>query len=105
MARARCFSPTREVKARVHRTDRHAGGGGDRAARLALKLEQDERDAMLGRQGLQRRVQSQHLAIERDADLGRRSEIARVVACLASPAASDCQGAFLDVDGGPTRTL
>jgi 3-oxoacyl-[acyl-carrier protein] reductase len=47
--------------------------------------------AMLGKLGITR--------------FGEPVEIARVVAFLASPAASFCQGALLDVDGGETRAL
>lgn len=43
-----------------------------------------------------------HLGVDR---IGDPSEIARAVAFLGSPAASYCQGAILDVDGGQTRTL
>jgi NAD(P)-dependent dehydrogenase (short-subunit alcohol dehydrogenase family) len=39
------------------------------------------------------------------ARFGTVDEIARMVAFLASPAAENCQGAIIDVDGGETRTL
>jgi NAD(P)-dependent dehydrogenase (short-subunit alcohol dehydrogenase family) len=39
------------------------------------------------------------------ARFGEPSEIARVVAFLASPRSAHCQGAIVDVDGGLTRTL
>ncbi len=39
------------------------------------------------------------------ARFGQPGEIATAVAYLASPVASYCQGAILDVDGGQTRTL
>jgi 3-oxoacyl-[acyl-carrier protein] reductase len=41
----------------------------------------------------------------RVARFGTPQEIARVVAFLASDAASYMQGAIVDVDGGQTRTL
>lgn len=68
---------------------------------------------------LERRVQS--LAVERNISVeaaaqamanrlgvdrfGTPAEAARVIAFLASPAASYCHGAIVDVDGGQTRTL
>jgi 3-oxoacyl-[acyl-carrier protein] reductase len=39
------------------------------------------------------------------ARFGRPEEIARLVAFLASPQASFCQGSIVDADGGQTRTL
>jgi NAD(P)-dependent dehydrogenase (short-subunit alcohol dehydrogenase family) len=45
---------------------------------------------------------AQSLGIAR---FGAPAEIARVVAFLASPQASYCHGAIVDVDGGETRTL
>lgn len=39
------------------------------------------------------------------ARFGEPAEIAQAVAWLASPLASYCQGAILDIDGGQTRTL
>jgi 3-oxoacyl-[acyl-carrier protein] reductase len=39
------------------------------------------------------------------ARFGQPEEIARLVAFLASPQASFCQGAIVDADGGQTRTL
>ena len=45
---------------------------------------------------------AQNLKVAR---FGEPEEIAHAVAWLASPLASFCQGAILDVDGGQTRTL
>jgi NAD(P)-dependent dehydrogenase (short-subunit alcohol dehydrogenase family) len=48
------------------------------------------------------REMARALRIER---FGQPAEIGRIVAFLASPLASYCQGAVVDVDGGATRTL
>lgn len=48
------------------------------------------------------RRMAESLGVER---FGTAQEVARVVAFLASPAASYCQGAVIDVDGGQTRAL
>jgi 3-oxoacyl-[acyl-carrier protein] reductase len=65
-----------------------------RVQRLASEQGIDEAAAA------RRMVQAQGVA-----RFGQPVEIARAVAFLASPQASYCQGAILDIDGGQTRTL